>query len=86
MPGRPSCSWVVKSGHEHSRNPCLARIVVDPAVRSGKPCVRDTRVTVQEILLWLAFVATEDEILQDYPHLTKDDFRAVFAYAAGAGS
>jgi uncharacterized protein (DUF433 family) len=61
-------------------NPYLARIVVDPGVRSGRPCVRDTRITVQEILRWLASGATEDEILQDYPYLTKDDFKAVFAY------
>jgi uncharacterized protein (DUF433 family) len=63
-------------------NPYLARIVVDPGVRSGRPSVRDTRITVQEILRWLASGATEDEILQDYPYLTKDDFKAVFAYAA----
>ena len=63
-------------------NPYLDRIVVDPGVRSGRPCVRDTRITVQEILRWLASGATEDEIVQDYPYLTKDDFKAVFAYAA----
>jgi len=63
-------------------NPYLARIVVNPDVRSGRPCVRDTRITVQEILRWLASGATEDEILQDYPYLSKDDFKAVFAYAA----
>jgi uncharacterized protein (DUF433 family) len=63
-------------------NPYLARIVTDPGVRSGRPCVRDTRVTVQEILRWLASGATEEEILRDYPYLSKDDFKAVFAYAA----
>lgn len=63
-------------------NPYLARIVIDPGVRSGRPCIRDTRITVQEILRWLASGATEDEILGDYPYLTKDDFKAVFAYAA----
>ena len=63
-------------------NPYIARIVISPGVRSGRPCVRDTRITVQEILRWLASGATEEEILQDYPYLTKDDFKAVFAYAA----
>lgn len=63
-------------------NPYLSRIVVSPGVRSGRPCVRDTRITVQEILAWLASGATEDEILSDYPYLVKDDFKAVFAYAA----
>lgn len=63
-------------------NPYLDRIVADPSVRSGRPCVRDTRITVQEILRWLASGATEDEILRDYPYLTKDDFKAVFAYVA----
>lgn len=63
-------------------NPYLARIVVDPGVRSGRPCVRDTRITVQEVLRWLASGATEDEILRDYPYLNRDDFKAVFAYAA----
>jgi uncharacterized protein (DUF433 family) len=63
-------------------NPYLGRIVTEPGVRSGRPCVRDTRITVQEILRWLASGATEDEILSDYPYLAKDDFKAVFAYAA----
>jgi uncharacterized protein (DUF433 family) len=62
--------------------PYLSRIVIKPEVRSGRPCIRDTRVTVQEVLRWLASGATEDEILSDYPYLDRDDFRAVFAYAA----
>jgi uncharacterized protein (DUF433 family) len=63
-------------------NPYLDRIVIEPDVRSGRPCIRDTRITVQEILRWLASGATEEEILNDYPYLEKDDFKAVFAYAA----
>ena len=63
-------------------NPYLSRIVTKPGVRSGRPCVRDTRITVQEVLSWLAAGATEDEILGDYPYLERDDFKAVFAYAA----
>ncbi len=63
-------------------NPYLSRIVVKSGVRSGKPCIRDTRITVQEVLQWLASGATEEQILQDYPYLEKDDFKAAFAYAA----
>jgi uncharacterized protein (DUF433 family) len=62
--------------------PDLSRIVMKQGVRSGRPCVRDTRITVQEVLRWLASGATEEEILADYPYLDKEDFRAVFAYAA----
>ena len=63
-------------------NPYLDRIVIHPGVRSGRPCIRDTRITVQEILRWLASGATEEEILSDYPYLDREDFKAVFAYAA----
>ncbi|MGH9583150.1 MAG: DUF433 domain-containing protein [Bryobacteraceae bacterium] len=63
-------------------NPYLSRIVINPGVRSGRPCIRDTRITVQEVLRWLASGAAEEEILRDYPYLDKDDFKAVFAYAA----
>jgi uncharacterized protein (DUF433 family) len=63
-------------------NPYLDRISIKPHVRSGRPCVRDTRITVQEVLRWLASGATEEEILSDYPYLNCDDFKAVFAYAA----
>lgn len=63
-------------------NPYLSRITIQPGVRSGRPCVRDTRITVGEILRWLAAGASEDQILSDYPYLEKDDFKAVFAYAS----
>jgi uncharacterized protein (DUF433 family) len=61
-------------------NPYLARIVSKPGVRCGRPCVRDTRITVQEILRWLASGTAEEEILSDYPYLDASDFRAVLAY------
>ena len=63
-------------------NPYLDRISVKPDVRSGRPCVRDTRITVREVLRWLASGATEEETLRDYPYLERDDFKAVLAYAA----
>ena len=57
-------------------------ITADPAVRSGKPSVRDTRVTVSDVLEYLAGGMSEDEILADFPYLTRDDIRACLAFAA----
>jgi uncharacterized protein (DUF433 family) len=58
------------------------RITVDPAVRSGKPCVKGTRITVYDVLEYLAGGMTEDQILADFPDLRPDDIRAVLACAA----
>jgi uncharacterized protein (DUF433 family) len=60
----------------------LDRISVDPAVRFGKPCIRGTRITVGDILGYLAGGMSEDELLSDFPQLTRDDIKACFAYAA----
>ena len=60
----------------------LDRIVIDPAIRSGKPCVRGTRITVGDVLDYLASGMTEDEVLADFPHLHRDDIRACLAFAA----
>lgn len=60
-----------------------AKIIVSrPGVRSGKPCIRGTRMTVSDILEYLAGGMTEDEVLQDFPELTRDDIRACLAFAA----
>ena len=66
----------------------LDRITADPDVRFGKPCIRGRRITVQELLEWLASGASEQQILADYPQLESADFLAVYAYAAelAAGS
>lgn len=58
------------------------RIIVSPAVRGGKPCVKGTRITVYDVLEYLAGGMTEDEILSDFPDLTRDDIRASLAFAA----
>jgi uncharacterized protein (DUF433 family) len=58
------------------------RIAVDPAIRSGKPCVKGTRITVYDILEYLAGGMTEEQILADFPDLTRDDIRACLAFAA----
>jgi len=60
----------------------LDRIAMDPAIRFGKPCVRGTRISVGDVLEYLAGGMSEDEILADFPQLTRDDIRACLAYAA----
>jgi uncharacterized protein (DUF433 family) len=58
------------------------RIVIDPAVRFGKPCVRGTRITVGDVLGYLAAGMTEAQIVADFPQLTHDDLLACYAFAA----
>ena len=58
------------------------RIVIDPARRSGKPCVRGTRITVYDVLEYLAGGMSRDEILRDFPELHADDVVAVLQFAA----
>ena len=60
----------------------LGRITVDPNVRFGKPCVRGTRITVGDVLGYLAGGMSEDQLLTEFPQLTCEDIRACFAYAA----
>ena len=58
------------------------RISVNPAVRSGKPCIKGTRIAVYDVLEYLAGGMTEDQILVDFPDLTRDDIRACLGFAA----
>lgn len=58
------------------------RITVNPAVRSGKPCIKGTRIIVYDVLEYLAGGMTEDKILGDFPDLTREDIRATLAFAA----
>ncbi len=57
-------------------------ITINPDIRSGKPCIRGLRITVYDILNMLARGMTYDEILEDYPKLTRDDIFASLQYAA----
>jgi len=57
-------------------------IKINPNKRFGKPCVRDTRITVYDVLSWLASNMTIPEILADFPELTEHDIQACLAYAA----
>ena len=58
------------------------RIVIDPDVRFGKPVVRGTRITVGDVLSYLAGGMSEDEVLADFPRLAREDIRACLAFAA----
>jgi uncharacterized protein (DUF433 family) len=58
------------------------RITVDPSVRFGKPCVRGTRLTVGDVLGYLAGGMTETEVLANFPQLTHEDILACLAFAA----
>lgn len=57
-------------------------ITIDPNKRGGKPCVRGMRITVYEVLGYLASDMTEEEILEDFPDLTREDLKACIAFAA----
>lgn len=61
------------------------RITIEPGKRSGQPCIRGLRITVWDILSWLAAGMSEQEILDDYPELESEDFRAVYEFAARIG-
>ncbi|MFZ4753544.1 MAG: DUF433 domain-containing protein [Chitinophagaceae bacterium] len=57
-------------------------ITIDSQIRFGKPCIRGMRISVYDVLSWYASGMTENEILDDYPELTKNDLLAVLAFAA----
>lgn len=57
-------------------------ITIEPGKRGGKPCIRGMRITVSDVLEYLASGMSEGEILADFPELTRDDIRACLAFAA----
>lgn len=57
-------------------------MTLEPGKRGGKPCIRGLRMTVYDVLEYLAAGMTPDEIVRDFPNLTLDDIRACLAYAA----
>jgi uncharacterized protein (DUF433 family) len=61
-------------------------ITINARQRSGKPCIRGMRITVYDVLSYLAAGDTTDEILDNFPMLTKEDILACLAYAADAES
>jgi len=57
-------------------------ITVEPGKRSGKPCIRGMRITVEDILRWLASDMSIDEIIADFPELTREDILVALEFAA----
>jgi uncharacterized protein (DUF433 family) len=57
-------------------------ITIEPSKRGGKPCIRGMRMTVYDVLSYLAAGMTQQEILDDFPYLTEEDIRACLSYAA----
>lgn len=63
-------------------NQLLDRITLEPGKRGGKPCIRHMRITVYDVLGWLAAGMTQQEILVDYPELEVADIQACLTFAA----
>ena len=57
-------------------------ITMEPGTRGGKPCIRGMRITVYDVLEYLAAGMSESEIVRDFPELTREDIRASLAFAA----
>ena len=60
----------------------FTRLVFDPAILSGKPCVKGTRISVEMILEWVASGASRDDIVKSYPQLTPEDVAEALNFAA----
>ena len=60
----------------------LKHISINPEIRFGKPCIKGTRIAVLDILNWLSSEMSYDEILMDYPQITKKDIIAALSFAA----
>jgi len=65
-----------------SMPPVHPRITIESDKRDGKPCIRGMRITVNDVLGWLAHGMTEEEILEEHPGLEKEDFAAVYGFAS----
>ena len=57
-------------------------ITIEPGMRNGKPCIRGMRITVYDVLSYLASGMTAKEIIEDFPELTNSDIQACLSYAA----
>ena len=61
-------------------------ITIEPGKRGGKPCIRGMRITVYDVLEYLASGMTQDEILRDFPYLTEEDILACLSYPSEHGN
>ncbi len=59
-----------------------SRITIEPGKRSGRPCIRGMRITVYDVLSYLAAGMTAEQILDDFPYLVAEDIQACYAFAA----
>ena len=75
LPSDPSANRFPPVNYEHI-------ITIEPGKRGGKPCIRGLRITVYDVLDYLAGGMTEQEILADFPDLTAEDLKACLAFAA----
>lgn len=57
-------------------------IKIDSSKRFGKPCIRDTRISVYDVLAWLAKDMSKEKIIEDFPELTEEDIKACLSFAA----
>ena len=74
------------TSHDSSMETLRQRITIEPGKRSGKPCIRGMRITVYDVLSYLASGITDREILEDFPYLTQEDILACLSYAANRES
>ena len=72
--------WALR--HNRVMTSAHPRITIEADKRDGRPCIRGMRITVNDVLGWLAHGMTEEEILEEHPGLEKEDFAAVYAFAA----
>lgn len=59
----------------------MSRIVSNPQIFGGKPCIRGTRISIEMILEWIASGASRDDVLRNYPQLSADDIEEALRYA-----
>lgn len=81
MPARDSLSTIVKYCYSKGMQ-YASLITIDPGKRGGKPCIRGLRITVYDVLEYLASGMSEHEIMADFPDLTSQDIRACLSFAA----
>lgn len=62
----------------------ISYITIDPNIRFGKPCIKGTRITVQDILSWLASGMSTEDITQDFPQLKAEHIMAALSFAANS--
>ncbi len=76
------CTKLRKSPYENYVMSYQNIITIEPGKRGGKPCIRGMRITVYDVLGWLAAGMSHEEILDDFPELTEEDIKACLEFAA----